>query len=77
MIKRRELFIEADITQFFINFYEEYHGTTQGLGIYPGYGPKKKAWLMFEADDEFMVLAVLKFNPTVMDPWGTAIDFTD
>lgn len=67
--------INRDLTPLFVNFYQEYYNTDEEL--ISDYYQGNNSWLIFSADDEFMVLATLKFEMYVMTPWGTSVQITD
>lgn len=73
MNKRYEVLIPHENAQFFHDFYNEFN--TKYIRIFhhdPVY-----SWAIFHADEEFMVVAKLKFKLIDMDPFGISIDVTN
>ncbi len=73
MLKRCEVIISSDFSEFFLDFYKEFYPDYTINKYVAGYSD----WYIFWADDEFMVLAKLKFTFDVLSPWGTDINFAN
>lgn len=76
MVRRHEILINRDMVGPFMVFYLDYFNMTENIQA-PSYFPHDLHRLLFilNVDDEFMVLAHLKFQLIELEPWGTSIEF--
>lgn len=76
MVRRHEILINKDQVGPFMMFYLDYFDLHENIQS-PSYFIYDHHRLQFilHVDDEFMVLARLKFQMTELEPWGTSIEF--